>query len=57
MNVRVNKKIYYVVINKGTEMSYFTENNVIQIYEWWRINLQNNVCVMIQFFNKKRKNM
>lgn len=57
MNVRVNKKIYYVVINKDTEMSYFTGNNVTQIYEWWRINLQNNVCVMIQFFNKKRKNM
>lgn len=57
MNVRVNKKIYYVVINKDTEMSYFTENNVTQIYEWWRINLQNNVRVMIQFFNKKRKNM
>lgn len=56
MNVRVNKKTYYVVINKDTEMSYFTENNVTQIYEWCRINLQ-NVRVMIQFFNKKRKNM
>lgn len=43
--------IYYVVINKDTEMSYFTENNVTQIYEWWRSNLQNNIRVMIQFFS------